>query len=94
MPGCLQALYSCGTPRIISQLLTQWHSQPSGSGGGVLLQLPVADIPFDTFGQLFAWLVGCGMVCCGLYRCAEVAELGGREICYVYTNPDGVSGCL
>ncbi|WIA30873.1 hypothetical protein OEZ86_000928 [Tetradesmus obliquus] len=89
-----QALYSCGTPRIISQLLTQWHSQPSGSGGGVLLQLPVADFPCDTFGQLFAWLVGCGMVCCGLYRCAEVAELGGREICYVYTNPDGVSGCL
>ncbi|WIA10960.1 hypothetical protein OEZ85_011123 [Tetradesmus obliquus] len=84
-----QALYSCGTPRIISQLLTQWHSQPSGSGGGVLLQLPVAGFPCDTFGQLFAWLVGCGMVCCGLYRCAEVAELGGREICYVYTNPDG-----
>jgi hypothetical protein len=89
----MQAVYSCGTPRIISQLLTQWHSQPDGSGGGVLLQLPVVDFPCDTFGQLFAWLVGCGMVCCGLYRSAEVAELDGRAVSYVYTNPDGVSYC-
>jgi hypothetical protein len=57
----------------------------------VLLQLPVADCPCDTFGQLFSQLVGCGMVCCGLYRRVAVHEVGGREVCYVYTNPDGVS---
>lgn len=52
----------------------------------MLLQLPVAECPCDTFGQLFAWLVDHGMVCCGLYRQA-MQEL---PLWYVYTNPHKV----
>ena len=61
------------------------HSR--GQGAAVLQQVSVPVEHCGTFGELFAWLLCQGMLCCGLYR---QATFGGTPLSYVYTNPHKV----